>query len=338
MSIIYIGGFPPPFGGVTKKNQNLYIALLEHLKIEKIDLNEIKRKNLVETVKLIRVLLNRRNCFVVGVASKKSGKKFCKLLYFVNRKAMRKSINFLMGGTAANDIVNDREYQKYISQFKRVYAETHGMVEALKKAGLENAAYYPNCRFRPENVLPELRNDNHTLRAVFFSLISPEKGIDIVIAAATLLQNTEFHIYGEIKDGFETEFLASIASLPNINYHGVFKGKDEQVYHELSKYDVLLLPSRWKYEGVPGILVESKIAGIPAVVSNIAYNAEIVNDGVDGIVLKENTAEALSKALLYLDENRSVLSKLKIGAKSSAEHYYIDNYIGEIVGEFTKSL
>ena len=105
------------------------------------------------------------------------------------------------------------------------------------------------------------------------------------------------------------------------------------MYHELSQYDVLLLPSRWKNEGVPGILVESKITGLPAVVSDIAYNAEIVNDGVDGIVLKENTAEALSKALLYLGENRSVLSKLKIGAKDSAEHYYIDNYIDKIVGE-----
>lgn len=122
----------------------------------------------------------------------------------------------------------------------------------------------------------------------------------------------------------------------NVTYHGVFKGKDAEVYNELSKYDVMLLPTRWKFEGIPGVLVESKIACVPSIVSDICYNAEIVENGVSGIVLKGNTVDNLVEAIERLDKNRAELYKMKIGAKQSAEMYYIENYINGIIDELRK--
>lgn len=119
--------------------------------------------------------------------------------------------------------------------------------------------------------------------------------------------------------------------MTNVTYHGVFKGESAEVYDELSKYDVMLLPTKWKNEGVPGVLVEAKIAGVPSIVSDMCYNAEIVEDGVSGIVLKENTVENLTEAIERIDKNRAKLYKLKVGAKQSAEKYYIENYIEDIL-------
>ena len=65
--------------------------------------------------------------------------------------------------------------------------------------------------------------------------------------------------------------------------------------------------------------------------SDICYNAEIVEGGVSGIVLGENTVEELTKAIKHLDADRDELYHLKCGAKQSAEMYYLENYIGEIV-------
>ena len=168
-------------------------------------------------------------------------------------------------------------------------------------------------------------------KAVFFSRITPEKGIDIVLDTAKLLPEVEFHIYGEIDGAYNNTFTNEVLGLSNTIYHGVFKSKGTKVYDELSKYDVMLLPTKWKYEGVPGILVESKIAGIPAIVSDICYNAEIVEDGVSGTVLKENTVERLVEAIGCLDEDRGKLDQLKYGAKQSAEMYYIENYMDDIL-------
>ena len=162
-------------------------------------------------------------------------------------------------------------------------------------------------------------------------MVTTDKGIDIILDTAKSLPEIEFHIYGEIDSVYRDTFTIELRHLPNAIYHGVFKGRDTEVYEELSKYDVMLFPTRWKNEGVPGVLVESKIAGVPAVVSDICYNAEIVEDGISGIVLKENISKNLADTITFLDKNRVELYKLKVGAKRSAEMYYIENYIADIL-------
>ena len=514
MKVIYIGGFPPPYGGVTTKNNYLYIALREKIEIRKIDFNSIKRGNLIEAIKLMVALVGRKNNFVVGVAGKKTRKMLCKLLYYINRKAMGRSVIFLMGGTAANDIANDRKYQKYISHFRRIYAETHGMIETLKSVGFSNADYYPNCRRKPRKEemnaeettqmkcaffsskireqyaeivldaaarLPErlfsfygsvdekyrskfisiikrlpntsyygsfygntneayhelaqfdsllfplgfnfeetsglsidsanttiiciangnlytsetekteeyvynattidelvtwlsnlqnnpeglakqwknlLKTTNHCivdkyinqmikqeigeqcnrqyqLNTVFFARVCLDKGIDIVLDTAKMLPEIAFHIYGPIaEDSFDIVYEA-VHNLKNVFYHGVFRDKDEALYNELSKYDTVLLPTRWASEGVPGILAESKIAGIPAVVSNVCYNAEIIHNELDGIILQDNSKASLANALRILSSNAELLEKLKQKAKEDAKSYFVESFIEDITKVIT---
>lgn len=48
---------------------------------------------------------------------------------------------------------------------------------------------------------------------------------------------------------------------------------------EPSAYDLHLFPSRWRNEGVSGVLVEIKMAAVPSIVSDICYNAELIRDG-----------------------------------------------------------
>ena len=132
-----------------------------------------------------------------------------------------------------------------------------------------------------------MRVVHRKLKTVFFSHITPDEGIDIIFNTAKNFPKVEFHLYGEIDSAYSDTFAIESNILPNVTYHGVFKGRDAEAYEELSKYDVMLLPTRWKNEGVPGVFVEAKIAGVLSIVSNICYNAEIIEDGVSGIVLKK---------------------------------------------------
>lgn len=332
MKVFYLGAFPPGYGGVTIKNKNLYEALSTKIEISKVDFNLVKRKNIKETVRLIVALLGRNNRFVIGVSGKQTRKRFTQLLYYINRKAMNYSLIFLMGGTAANDIASDPEYLKCASGYKMIYAETQGMIKTLEDAGLHNAGYYPNGRFKPKKQV-EVREKDGRLKCVFFSAIHPEKGVDIILSAAESLPDISFGFYGTVDKDYRAEFGRFVDRLPNAEYYGVFTGNAEAVYKELFQYDVLLLPTRWKAEGVPGILVEAKIAGLVEVVSNHNYNSELVHDQVDGVVLPTSNIENLVSTLNNLKKDKELLLRLKEGSFLSAESFYIDNYIEDILKE-----
>ena len=325
----YMGAFPPGYGGVTIKNQNLYTALEKEIPIKKVDFNRVKRKDIKEAGRLVFHLLNPRNRFVVGVSGKITRKRFTQVLYYLNRKAMRKSIIMIMGGTASHDMSVDPEYRKCAMGYKKIYVETQSMKTEMDAAGFENVDIYPNGRFRPQKAV-ELKTADKKLRCVFFSQVQPEKGADLVLEAARMLPHVEFSFYGDIVDDYKDIFMSRVNAQQNVSYYGVFKGSIDAVYGELSKYDVLLFPTKWDIEGVPGILVEGKIAGLAEIVSNKSYNAELVQDGVEGVVIAENTGNCLAAAIQQLAEDRDFLNSMKKGSRESSERYYIENYIESI--------
>ena len=146
----------------------------------------------------------------------------------------------------------------------------------------------------------------------------------------------QFHFYGEIRKDYEQEFRCAVHGISNVTYHGVFSGSTDAVYRELGQYDVLLLPTRWKAEGLPGILVEAKIAGVPAVVSDHNFNREIVEHNCDGIVISEITVEKLFHALNDLDTDRQRLLEMKLASRESGKAYYIDSCAENVFRELKR--
>ena len=78
-----------------------------------------------------------------------------------------------------------------------------------------------------------------------------------------------------------------------------------------------------------GILVEAKIAGLAEIVSSQNYNAEIVTDGEDGVVLRDNSIDSLRKAILTLSEDNKLLDSMKYKSWMSAQKYFVENYTDE---------
>lgn len=331
MSLFFIGPFPPKWGGVTVKNCDLYNELIEKgISVEKIDLNLIKRKkSLREFFRLLKAITGRNNRYIIGISAA-SRRSFSRLLYFINRKAMRRSVSIVMGGAAARDISADPKYILWMSEFKRIYVETKGMLNLLTESGMTNVSIYPNCRKKIEWE-DTGRKTSEKLQCVFFSFIQKEKGVDEIFKSAASLPDVDFTFYGSIDHTYEKEFYQSLRKNPNCTYKGVFKGTDESKYRELSGYDILLLPTKWTTEGIPGVLVEAKIAGLSCIVSNVSYNSEIITDNEDGIVLARNDSGCLTEAIRLLNEDRNLLDNQKTQSRRSADNYYIESYIDYII-------
>ena len=327
--ITYVGSFPPPYGGVTVKNALLYKHLSEKLDIEKLDLTSAKRLEPRAVWRLLCCILSRSGVLVIGVSAGWCYR-LTSILYSLNRKKMLRSFLMIMGGKTPESAT----YVGRMNSYRRVYVETGSMKRSFEAMGSSNVAIYPNCRERP-NTQIEIKHAGDRISCVFFSRVSPDKGAHIVLGAARELPQVDFHFYGRIEDGYEEEFFSAVEMSPNVWYHGIYDSVDGDVIGELNKYDVHLFPTCFPNEGVPGVLVETKLAAVPSIVSDICHNAELVRDGKDGIVLKQCCADALATAIEGLVNNSDALDDLKAGALASSDSLYIDKYVDMLVTDLT---
>lgn len=337
MRVRFIGNFPPPYGGVTIKNQVLYKTLSEKVPIKRLNPHFFVPNCFYQAANILLALMPRQ-ALVIGISSKGGkSKALTKLLYKFNRRTMNRSLYFMMGGTEANRIIGNVNEIEWYRNYKKIYAETESMVRVLKNAGLHNTEWFPNCRNRYRYPPVWGKQQEKRLECVFFSNIEREKGVDLILEIAKETPNIDYYFYGPINQEYEMNFFNAVDENENIIYKGIFKGNNTETYEELRRYDVLLLPTLWKTEGVPGILVEAKMAGLAIIVSNQSYNAEIVKNGIEGLVLKENTREDLLAAVERLDMDRELLKLLKKNSYASSEKFCIERYINSIMDALKNS-
>lgn len=326
--LTYIGSFPPPYGGVTVKNALLYKHLSACLDIEKIDLSKVKKLEPKQLYSLVQTLVSRDGAIILGVSADWRYR-LTNYLYRFNRRKMNRSFLFVMGGK----IPDDRSYVDKMNGFKHVYVETESMRKGFEEMGAWNVSVYPNCRERP--AVPVKIKPSGGLDSVFFSLISPDKGIELILGASDKVPGVNFHLYGRIEGGYEARFADELAKRENVWYHGVFDSVEGDVVSELNQYDVHLFPTLCPNEGVPGVIAETKMAAVPTVASDRSYNSELINDGLDGVLTHRDSSEELADILADLLANPRRVDGMKAAALESAESYYIDRYVDWIVGDLS---
>jgi glycosyltransferase involved in cell wall biosynthesis len=326
---VFIGELPPPYGGVAVKDKLVYETVFKELGIEMIDLVECKRTPLKVPYILFKVIagMTRGRKVIIGVGTPRRRKILLQMQkYLGGKKGLKKVLMLGMGGRMHQLDSKDLRMRKLMCQIGSIWVETNGMISEMQRLGISNVYLFPNCRTDIGSMPP--RECNHEiLKLVFFSRICQEKGVDIIIDAIDRLPSCcTIDFYGEIASNYKDVFEKFLQTHPTIVYHGVFDATNGEVYRELNKYDVMLLPSLWVGEGVPGALVESKMAGITAIVSDWNFNKEIVVDGVEGIVLKTCDSDALIKAVNRLYMNRAMVMDMKQNAFESRSRYDIETY------------
>ena len=131
------------------------------------------------------------------------------------------------------------------------------------------------------DVPPSPRAGDRRLRIVFLSRIARMKNLDFALRVlARLREPAVFTIHGPLEDaGYWQECERLIAELPagvSVEYRGVVAARD--VIAELSRHDLLLLPSRGENFG--HVLVEAWQAGLPVLTSDRTPWRELEQAGV----------------------------------------------------------
>jgi glycosyltransferase involved in cell wall biosynthesis len=137
--------------------------------------------------------------------------------------------------------------------------------------------------------------------------LSPEKDVPSFLKAAGLVaekfNQAKFLVVGE---GPERERLQQMAREMGLDGKVRFTGFVEDMGSIYSSIDLLVISSLT--EGIPLVVLEAMQHGIPVVSTRVGGIPEVIENGVDGILVEPGDSHGLSQAIdsLILDDNKYV--------------------------------
>ena len=176
-----------------------------------------------------------------------------------------------------------------------------------------------------------------TVRFLFISRIMKEKGIDYFLECAETIKkkypNTEFHICGYCENEYEGK-LDAFVQKGLVKYHGSI----DNVCGFLSSIHCVVHPTYYP-EGMSNVLLESCACGRPIITTDRSGCREVVEDGVNGYMVRCQNQEDLNEAIekfLQLSYEQKKTMGLKARAKVEKEfdrQIVVDKYMKEIEKE-----
>ncbi|MCA8980255.1 MAG: glycosyltransferase family 4 protein [Planctomycetes bacterium] len=214
----------------------------------------------------------------------------------------------------------------------KLLVETDGLRERFRDA--DRVERYPNTRDLPET--PRVpREEGRGLRFLFLGQIWHEKGFLHALEASDRLETAAtVEFYGPLMPGAcEAIFDAH----PRANWHGSVE--PEAVPGLLARHDVLLFPTRYTTEGMPGVVLEAMQAGLPVIASRWPAAHEMIEDGVDGLLVEVGSTESLAQAMRVLERSEELREKLALRARDTGDRYRhaawqarLERWLDELVG------
>jgi glycosyltransferase involved in cell wall biosynthesis len=188
-------------------------------------------------------------------------------------------------------------------------------------AGVNGEIFVPKIESAEKNVF----------NILCVSEITPVKGVRFLIQAFKLLSGR----YPQIRlllvgDGVERQSLEDLVRALEIKERVEFIGKVEhqKVAEYFNQADVCVMPSL--EEGISKVLAESLAAGVPVIAMENAMTMELLQNGVNGFIVKKSEADDLAEKIekLILDQNllltlskNSQVSGTELAWKSIAQKY-----------------
>jgi len=150
---------------------------------------------------------------------------------------------------------------------------------------------------------------------LFVGRLSAEKGVAVLVKALSSLSERSglLRVAGV---GPEAHLLKNVARLEAL---GALNS--EQVRQEMSSAAALVLPSIW-YENFPRTLVEAMGCGLPVIASRIGALAELVEDGVTGLLFNPGDAGDLAEKMSWIDANPEQAAAMGAMARARYEERY----------------
>jgi glycosyltransferase involved in cell wall biosynthesis len=158
-----------------------------------------------------------------------------------------------------------------------------------------------------------------------------EKGIDVLLQAWRLVheQVPQAHliIVGNGPLQFQLECMVQTLGIAG---SVEFAGLQSDIPAQLHRGKLAVLPSRW--EGMPNALLEAMACGSACVATRVSGSEDIIEHGVNGLLVEPGDYEGMAQALLTLLRDPALAQKYGQAARATIEKHYsfehiMDRYI-----------
>ena len=144
-------------------------------------------------------------------------------------------------------------------------------------------------------------DDCERLRVIFTGALIESKGVYTVIEVANRFPNARFQLVGHCSDELRANFLRRIRELGLENrVQLVGPVANSEILKMLSKNDVFLFPSRFKYEALPYSVAEAMAVGLPVAASNVGAISDMIDVPQGGWLAAPDDAAAYVDMLTRL--------------------------------------
>lgn len=174
-------------------------------------------------------------------------------------------------------------------------------------------------------------NSDSQIKLLYIGRITKAKGIEYIYQALRVLKESKVPFKfilagnGEDKDEYLRKFSESIGNA--FEFRGVVSGNGKM--NLLKECDVFILPSL--YEGLPVALIECMAFSIVPLVTDVGSVKSIVDNGKNGIILGLHSYEDILKAIIKLENDKSLLKELGTNAqKTIFENFNPEIYITKL--------
>lgn len=205
---------------------------------------------------------------------------------------------------------------KYYRRCDHLIGNTRDIVAYLVRSGWpeHRAHYLPN--FVPEmSAAPIARASLATPEGAPLALalgrLHPNKGFDVLIDALAHAPGVHLWLAGE---GPARAELDTRARRLAVGDRVRFLGWRDDTAALLATADMLVCPSR--HEPLGNVVIEAWAAGVPVVAASSAGPAALIRDGVNGVLVPVEDAQALARAMMRLAENRTLRGDLAAAGRS----------------------
>ncbi|MCH5178641.1 MAG: glycosyltransferase, partial [Prevotellaceae bacterium] len=274
---------------------------------------------------------NFKDAFTAAFARKFAGRKDVHIV--LSRHITRKGKNTIL----YRWLYRQLDWLSFDSQVSRdeFYSTQPSMPQ--KKTGIIRTSIVLPTKIERANVRQLFNIDENKVIGMYHGRLHPEKGLDILIKAVSLLRDKSLCvlIVGSGSEEYTTHLQDLIEELC-LDEMIVLAGFRHPVFPFLADADFGILPSIVK-EGCPLSPQEYMSQGLPVVVTNNGGQREYIEDRINGLLVAPGDIQALAEAIGFMVDDVEFRQQLgrqaKIDFSEKLSYDFLYNQITRLYGQ-----